>query len=80
VKRFLASDILLAIAGCAGPQVREGAIPPAPGEKVLDLRAGSTFFVPTRLSLPPGESVIVRVATESGIAPHSLGKEECGAN
>jgi plastocyanin len=72
VKRFLASAILLAIAGCAGPQVREDAITPAPGEKVLDLRAGSYFFDPARISLPAGESVVVRVFTESGIAPHSF--------
>ena len=72
MKRFLASAILLAIAGCAGPQVREDAITPAPGEKVLDLLAGSYFFDPVRISLPAGESAVVRVSTESGIAPHSF--------
>lgn len=72
MKRFLAVAILLAITGCAGPQIREEAITPAPGEKVLDLRAGSYFFAPPRTSLPAGESVVVRVSTESGIAPHAF--------
>ena len=72
MKRFLAVAILLAITGCAGPQIREEAITPAPGEKVLDLRAGSYFFDPPRISLPAGESVVVRVSTESGIVPHSF--------
>jgi plastocyanin len=72
MKRFLAVAILLAITGCAGPQIREEAITPAPGEKVLDLRAGSYFFAPPRTSFPAGESVVVRVSTESGIAPHAF--------
>ena len=69
---FLTGAVLLAVAGCNGPQVREDAIKPAPGEKVFDLRAGSYFFDPARISLPAGESAVVRVSTESGIAPHSF--------
>jgi plastocyanin len=72
VKRFVAAAVLLAIAGCAGPQVREDAITPVPGEKVLDLRAGSYFFDPSRISLPAGVSAVVRVSTEPGLAPHSF--------
>ena len=72
MKRFLAVAFLLAITGCAGPQIREEAITPAPGEKAIDLRAESYFFDPPRISLPAGESVVVRVSTESGIAPHSF--------
>jgi len=36
---------------------------------------GSTFFDPARISLPAGESAVVRVSTESGIAPHSFVRE-----
>ncbi len=72
MKRFLAVAVLLAAAGCAGPQTRGEAVTPAPGEKMFDLRAGSYFFDPSRISFPAGESVVLRISTESGIAPHSF--------
>jgi plastocyanin len=72
MKRFLAVAILLAAAGCTGPQTRQETVTPAAGEKILDLRAGSYFFDPARISLPAGEHAVVRVSTESGIVPHSF--------
>ncbi|HBO69550.1 MAG TPA: hypothetical protein DD658_05155 [Deltaproteobacteria bacterium] len=70
-RRFLAACFILA-AGCAAPQVREKAAPPRPGERIVSLRAGSYFFEPATLDLPEAEPVVLRVANEATLIPHSF--------
>lgn len=80
MKRWMLLAALMIAAGCAGAPVREGAVTVAPGEKVVDLRAGSYFFSPALLSIPAEKPVVLRIHNEATLIPHSFVLENPGGN
>ncbi|NJD62920.1 MAG: quinol oxidase [Deltaproteobacteria bacterium] len=72
MKRWMLLSALMFAAGCAGAPVREGAVTVAPGEQVVDLRAGSYFFAPASLSIPAEKPVVLRIRNEASVIPHSF--------
>jgi plastocyanin len=76
---LLAAALVLAAAGCAGPQVRDGEVPEAkPEETTIDLLAGSYFFSPNGIAVPAGEPSTLRVHNNASIVPHSFVLEDPG--
>lgn len=72
MNRWLVLGFLLLAAGCSGAPVREGAVPAAPGEKVVELRAKSYSFTPPHLSVPADKPVVIRIHNEATLIPHSF--------
>lgn len=79
-KLFLSFVSVMLAAGCASAPVREGTVTVAPGERVVDLRAGSYFFAPAELTVPAGESFVIRIANKATVIPHSFVLEAPNGN
>jgi plastocyanin len=78
---LLAAALVLAAAGCAGPQVKEREAPEArPEGTAVDLLAGSYFFSPNRIAVPAGEPIAIRVHNNASIVPHSFVLEDSDGN
>ncbi len=71
MKALAVAAALFLLSGCAGTAVRNEAAP-APGEKVFELSAGSYFFAPSRLTVPAGEPVVLRIRDEATVVPHAF--------